>query len=365
MNSIKKIATLLLAVLIGFVVLIPTTSTSAYSEEIDQQYAPKTYLAQEPIWDEIKPQGQSFRPTFNHITKFEIETKGQTLPLTGFLSDTTNISLIPGINTNLQNGWTTFTLPTPLEVTRNQEYRIFIDSAQHQSDVIYWFIGEEGSGGTYSRGSAILAAEIDVDFDFHFKVWGYDTGSVTDDDTDDNTSDDQTVTPGTNPEGKITNPNSKSNSDASIDGNITNPDAPPAPVNLDILNLRITGVGPSYIDLDWDEVIADDMAGYILKYGTSSGGYTTEVDVGNENNYRIEGLKRFDTYYIIVCSYDTDGNVSDPSNEVSTELIEMMNNNWWLWILIIAILLAIALFIFFYWRRKRKKKDNINTTNKT
>jgi hypothetical protein len=272
--------------------------------------------------------------------------------VTGFIADSSNNPIISGISATIQNGWTAFTLPSALGVTENQEYRLLIDSNQPQANLIYLFYGEMGSGGTYSRGSAILSGTPDLDFDFHFRVWGYDSGSITDE-TDDSTPDDQTVTPGTTPSGKITKNTGTTASD--LDSANSDQDVPPAPVNLKILNLRITGVGPNYIDLEWDPVDADDLSGYILKYGTRSGEYSTEIDVKSNTYHRIEGLKRFETYYIIVYSYDLTGNISIPSNEVSTELIEMANNNWWLWVAFGLVLILIILVIFFLWKRKKKK----------
>jgi hypothetical protein len=61
-----------------------------------------------------------------------------------------------------------------------------------------------------------------------------------------------------------------------------------------------------------------DLAGYKLYYGTSSGNYTSMINVGNAATYTytINNLAR-GTYYFAVTAYDTQNNESSYSNEVS------------------------------------------------
>jgi hypothetical protein len=63
-----------------------------------------------------------------------------------------------------------------------------------------------------------------------------------------------------------------------------------------------------------------DLAGYKLYYGESSGNYTTSIDVGTPTTFTLQGLKVGHTYYIAVSAYDTAGNES----VLSTELIIVM-----------------------------------------
>ena len=63
-----------------------------------------------------------------------------------------------------------------------------------------------------------------------------------------------------------------------------------------------------------------DLAGYKLYYGESSGNYTTSIDVGTPTTYTLQGLEVGHTYYIAVSAYDTAGNESG----LSTELIIVM-----------------------------------------
>jgi fibronectin type III domain protein len=63
-----------------------------------------------------------------------------------------------------------------------------------------------------------------------------------------------------------------------------------------------------------------DLAGYKLYYGESSGKYTTPIDVGTPTTYTLQGLEVGHTYYIAVSAYDTAGNES----ALSAELIIVM-----------------------------------------
>jgi hypothetical protein len=63
-----------------------------------------------------------------------------------------------------------------------------------------------------------------------------------------------------------------------------------------------------------------DLAGYKLYYGESSGNYTTSVDVGKPTTYTLPGLEVGHTYYMAVSAYDTAGNES----ALSAELIIVM-----------------------------------------
>lgn len=64
-----------------------------------------------------------------------------------------------------------------------------------------------------------------------------------------------------------------------------------------------------------------DLAGYKIYYGTSSGNYTTTVDVGNINSYQLNNLPDGFTYYFVTTAYDLSGNESGYSNEASKTLV--------------------------------------------
>jgi Bacterial Ig-like domain (group 2) len=59
-----------------------------------------------------------------------------------------------------------------------------------------------------------------------------------------------------------------------------------------------------------------DLAGFKIYYGTSSGNYTSIIDVGNITTYVINTLAS-GTYYFAVTAYYTSGNQSGYSNEAS------------------------------------------------
>lgn len=62
--------------------------------------------------------------------------------------------------------------------------------------------------------------------------------------------------------------------------------------------------------------ILTNLAGYRVYYGTSPGGYTETIDVGNVTTTTITDLSP-GTYYFAVTAYDSDGGESALSGEVS------------------------------------------------
>ena len=74
--------------------------------------------------------------------------------------------------------------------------------------------------------------------------------------------------------------------------------------------------------LSWDDNSEMDLNGYKIYYGTVSDTYTVVEDVGltdtpDTPQYTVTGLESGITYYFAVTAYDTSGNDSDFSNEVS------------------------------------------------
>jgi hypothetical protein len=76
------------------------------------------------------------------------------------------------------------------------------------------------------------------------------------------------------------------------------------------------------ITLAWDAPTNIDgtpvvnVAGYNVHYGTSSGSYDKKVNTGTQTTCTINGLVP-GTYYLAVTCYDSSGNESAFSNEVS------------------------------------------------
>jgi hypothetical protein len=71
------------------------------------------------------------------------------------------------------------------------------------------------------------------------------------------------------------------------------------------------------ITLAWDSNVEPDVAGYIVYYGTQSGYYDFDVDVGDYDSITISGLVEDVMYYFAVSAYDTEGNESDFSAEIT------------------------------------------------
>jgi hypothetical protein len=71
------------------------------------------------------------------------------------------------------------------------------------------------------------------------------------------------------------------------------------------------------VTLAWDPVANSSLAGYNLYYGDASGAYTWSLDAGTNLTETIAGLTPGLTYYLASTSYDTNGNESAFSNEVT------------------------------------------------
>ena len=72
----------------------------------------------------------------------------------------------------------------------------------------------------------------------------------------------------------------------------------------------------SPMTVEWDANSEADLAGYVVYYGTASGVYTVNIDVGNRTSWQIN-LVDGQSYYFAVKAYDSEGLYSVFSNEVS------------------------------------------------
>jgi fibronectin type 3 domain-containing protein len=75
--------------------------------------------------------------------------------------------------------------------------------------------------------------------------------------------------------------------------------------------------GAGTISLAWDANASSAIAGYKVYYGTSSGNYPDVINVGNTTTYTVSNLQSGHTYYFAVTDYETSGNESQYSNEIS------------------------------------------------
>jgi hypothetical protein len=77
--------------------------------------------------------------------------------------------------------------------------------------------------------------------------------------------------------------------------------------------------------LAWDANTESDLAGYKVHYGAASGAYTVHLDVNKVTTYTVTGLSDGQKYYFVATAYDSAGNQSGFSNEVST-IVGQTNN---------------------------------------
>jgi Fibronectin type III domain/Bacterial Ig domain len=71
------------------------------------------------------------------------------------------------------------------------------------------------------------------------------------------------------------------------------------------------------VTLAWDPSPDSTVTGYQLQYGTSSGIYTTTIDVGNSTTATVSNLTSGTTYFFVVTAYNAASLISPPSNEAS------------------------------------------------
>ena len=56
------------------------------------------------------------------------------------------------------------------------------------------------------------------------------------------------------------------------------------------LSLASQAKATGSVTLHWDQNVEPDIAGYHLLYGTTSGSYTEQIDVGNTTTATVPGL---------------------------------------------------------------------------
>ncbi|MBW2410811.1 MAG: fibronectin type III domain-containing protein [Deltaproteobacteria bacterium] len=71
-----------------------------------------------------------------------------------------------------------------------------------------------------------------------------------------------------------------------------------------------------HLTLQWDPNVDEELAGYIVYYGTASGHYRYDVDIGDQTSCTISGLAEGTRYYFAVTAYDEEGNESIYSREI-------------------------------------------------
>jgi Fibronectin type III domain len=85
-----------------------------------------------------------------------------------------------------------------------------------------------------------------------------------------------------------------------------------------VLALAWTRVSESAtLTLAWDQSTDPNVAGYVLSWGTQSGVYGSQANVGNQSLVQVGGLADGTNYYFVVSAYNAAGQLSLPSAEVS------------------------------------------------
>lgn len=72
--------------------------------------------------------------------------------------------------------------------------------------------------------------------------------------------------------------------------------------------------------LDWDPVVASNLAGYRVHYGTAAGSYSLSVDTGTSTASTIANLAGGTRYYFVVAAVDSNGQEGSYSNEVYKDI---------------------------------------------
>ena len=71
------------------------------------------------------------------------------------------------------------------------------------------------------------------------------------------------------------------------------------------------------ITLAWDQNPESDIAGYKVYYGLESRAYSNVIDIGSYTSCTISGLEEGETYFIAATAYDTSGDESAYSGEIT------------------------------------------------
>jgi len=87
--------------------------------------------------------------------------------------------------------------------------------------------------------------------------------------------------------------------------------------SIAILALLACSTTLSAQTLMWNANSESNLSGYIVQYGTQSGSPSTSIDVGNVTSRTMTGLTAGSTYYFRVVAYNSTGQQSSPSSQVS------------------------------------------------
>lgn len=97
---------------------------------------------------------------------------------------------------------------------------------------------------------------------------------------------------------------------------VTVPGATNSPFTIPV-TLAVGSTPTASAMVSWNSSSESDLAGYKIYYGTSSGTYSSAVNVGKVTTYTVSGLSTGQTYYFAVSALDLAGNESAKSGEAS------------------------------------------------
>ncbi len=80
--------------------------------------------------------------------------------------------------------------------------------------------------------------------------------------------------------------------------------------------------GAGQATLTWSAATSTGVKGYKVYYGTASGTYSKSVDAGNTTSCSVSNLTDGQTYYFVATTYDSAGDQSIYSNEVSKTIAQ-------------------------------------------
>jgi hypothetical protein len=74
-------------------------------------------------------------------------------------------------------------------------------------------------------------------------------------------------------------------------------------------------IGAQSVSLSWNPNADTNVTGYAMYIGSTSGNYSSRIDVGTNTASTLTGLSNGSTYYFVATAYDLAGVESAPSNE--------------------------------------------------
>ncbi len=309
------------------ILIVPTSFVQATVFEVDQSYKPSPDFGTYNINTNL-PMAQTFKPEKSVLSGAEVvidTISGGVYDFTLILkksgvslsSSTITENLVPGGRT-LYFDFNNFP-----SMTIGDEYGLYLQSSDNDAR---WSYGQADGVGGYTGGHAILAG-VDNVADFHFVTYGPVEGLGDEEDI-------QKVDP-------------------EEDTTVTLV----APTNLEVLEK-----GSDFIEISWDEVDDENLDGYKLYWGDRRKGLNEEVDTGDDNTYKIEGLEFEKFYYFAVTAYDENRKegarsktlkVETKTNKKKTDSSDIL---WYIARVTSVLILIGAVVGWYYWKKNKTKQ---------